>query len=158
MEAFAVLAGRLPQARLAFVGHGPLAEQVAALARQLGLADRIELLGLRTDVPEQLASAACLLLTSSYEGCPLSVLDAMAAGAPVGSTRSGGTVELVEDGATGMLTSDDIQDIAGALHAVLSDHARAAAMGERAREAAKQYSLSRMVQRTEAVYDEVAGR
>jgi glycosyltransferase involved in cell wall biosynthesis len=107
-------------------------------------------------VPEQLRRAACLLLTSSYEGCPLSVLEAMAAGVPVVATASAGTSELVRHGVTGLLVEDGPDEIAHALARVLSDPTLAAAMGEKARSDAAAHSLEQMVSRTLDIYAEVS--
>jgi glycosyltransferase involved in cell wall biosynthesis len=155
VEALAALPSHLDHARLVVVGEGPLEAAMVSCAEGLGVRDRLDLLGRRSDVPDQLARAGCLLLTSSYEGCPLSVLEAMAAGVPVVATASGGTAEVVRDGVTGLLVGDDPREIAEALEAVLADGTRAATMGARAREEARRHSLEEMVRRTLDVYAEV---
>ena len=60
--------------------------------------------------------AECALLASDYEGCPLAVVEAMAASVPVAATASGGTGELVRPGATGALAAKgDAEGLADAL-------------------------------------------
>ena len=66
----------------------PAARRGRALAAELGLGGAVRFLGTRDDVPELLAAAECLLLASDYEGCPLVVVEAMAAGVPVVATEA----------------------------------------------------------------------
>src|ERR1051325_8497320 len=74
--------------------------QAEALTAELGLNGAVKFLGNREDVPELLARAECALLASDYEGCPLAVVEAMAAGVPVVATDAGGSGELVESAPT----------------------------------------------------------
>jgi glycosyltransferase involved in cell wall biosynthesis len=89
--------------RAAFVGEGPLLQEVAATILERGLTERIDLLGNRGDVPDVLASADVFVLSSRSEGFPVSILEAMAAGLPVVATEVGGVSESVVDGETGLL-------------------------------------------------------
>src|SRR5205085_4555838 len=95
--------GRVPGARLVLVGEGPEEPGIRALVGQLGLGEQVLFLGLRHDVARLLRAADLFLLTSISEGIPLTLIEAMAAGLPVVSTRVGGVGEVVEDGLTGLL-------------------------------------------------------
>ncbi len=92
-------AGAGSHARLAFVGRGPLVEEVSRAAKECGLGSRVDLLGERP--PEELVdwyrAANLLLLTSRREGRPNVVLEALSTGCPVLATKAGGTGELVSD-------------------------------------------------------------
>ena len=92
---------QVPEATLHVVGDGPLRGEAERLAAELGLEGAVRFLGSRDDVPELLAAAECALLASDYEGCPLAVVEAMAAALPVVATEAGGTGELVRPGAAG---------------------------------------------------------
>jgi glycosyltransferase involved in cell wall biosynthesis len=94
---------RRPEARLVLVGEGPEREKIEREVRQRGLVGHVRLLGLRKDVPRLVQAADVFLLTSISEGIPLTLIEAMAAGLPVVSTRVGGVPEVVEDGRTGLL-------------------------------------------------------
>jgi glycosyltransferase involved in cell wall biosynthesis len=99
-----------------------------------------------------------MLLASDYEGCPLTVLEAMAAGVPVVATAVGGVPELIIDGETGYLVAPDrAQPIAAALEAILTDPNRGRALGAAGRQRARAlFSHERMVCETIALYDEIA--
>jgi L-malate glycosyltransferase len=97
------VAGQRPDARLLVVGDGPERAAIETQVRERGLGDRVRLLGLRQDIPRLLQAADVFLLTSISEGIPLTLIEAMAAGLPVVSTRVGGVGEVVEDGLTGLL-------------------------------------------------------
>lgn len=90
--------------RLTIVGDGVLRTSLQQLARQLGLAQRVEFLGAlpHTEVLQHMRSASALLQTSSYEGLSHTLLEAMAAGLPIVATSVGGNAELLRDGALGM--------------------------------------------------------
>jgi glycosyltransferase involved in cell wall biosynthesis len=129
---------RRADARLVVVGDGPRAGPLAELVRDRGLGGSARLLGHRTDVPRLLGAADVALLTSVSEGIPLSLIEAMAAGLPVVSTRVGGVPEVVEEGQTGLLApSGDVPALAEALLRLADDPALRAAMGARARERAR---------------------
>ena len=154
----ALAAARLviPEAELHVVGDGPLRPEAERLAAELGVAGAVCFLGHREDVPELLASAECALLASDYEGCPLSVVEAMAAGVPVAATDAGGTGELVQPGRTGELGPiGDAEALAIALERVLGDPARAVELGAEGRRVAEaSLSLERMVDRLVELYEE----
>ena len=86
-------------ARLVFVGRGPLASDLRAEAERLGIGDRVSVAGERP--PEELVdwyrAANALLLTSSREGRPNVVLEALSSGCPVLATAAGGTAEVLPD-------------------------------------------------------------
>jgi len=103
VEAFAQALARLPSMELWLVGEGSLRPQVEEQVQKAGLVEHVRFLGLRRDIPELLSQADALLLPSDWEGVPLVVLEAMAAGKPVVATKVGGVPELVEHGVTGFL-------------------------------------------------------
>lgn len=158
VDAFALIRRTRPQAELQIVGDGP---DRAALERQigeLGVDGAVRLLGRRDDVPEILSRAACFVLASDYEGCPLAVIEAMAAGVPVVATGVGGVPELVADGESGLVVPPGAAPaLAAAVEAVLSDPARASQMGHAGRAIARsRLSHERMIGDVLRLYEEVA--
>jgi glycosyltransferase involved in cell wall biosynthesis len=159
VRALAGLRRTHPQAQLDIVAHGPQQAETEALVAELGLGAAVRLLGKRDDVPALLARAQCFLLTSDFEGCPYTLLEAMAAGVPVVATRVGGVGEIVREGETGFLADRaNHESVAAALALVLDDPARGRALGEAGRRlVVERYSLERMVRETTALYEVVAG-
>jgi glycosyltransferase involved in cell wall biosynthesis len=130
--------------RAAIVGDGPDRPLVEAAIAATGLGDSVELFGERDDVAAQLAQSDAFVLSSSSEGMPLSVLEAMAAGLPVVASAVGGIPELVVDDQTGLLVaSGDVDALAAALQRILGDAALRARLGAGGRRrAAEQFDLS----------------
>ena len=103
LRAAAVLRDRGRSFRLWLAGEGPLQGQVEALRAGLALEGIVSLLGRRDDVEDLLARADLFALASNYEGMPVAVMEAMAAGLAVVATEVGGNPELVDQGVTGFL-------------------------------------------------------
>jgi glycosyltransferase involved in cell wall biosynthesis len=126
----------VPKCRLVIVGDGEQGAQVAAAVRARGLAAHVELAGAlpRPAAMARLAEADVFCLPSIYEGLPLAILEAMAAGLPVVATAVSGNPEAVEDGVTGLLVpAENATALADALIALLADPERRRAMSEAAR-------------------------
>jgi glycosyltransferase involved in cell wall biosynthesis len=151
-------AALLPDVRVAIAGRGQEESRLRDLAGELGLGDRLHLLGLRDDVERVLAAADVLVQPSHSEGLPLAVLEAMGAGLPVVATRVGGVPEAVLDSETGRLVAPgDPEALAAALRGILADRERAAALGAAGHGRARaEFSVEAMLQRYVAIYGEVA--
>ncbi len=85
------------------IGEGPLLGKIKSLAEKLNLSARVKFKGFLEDVEEALARGGIFVLSSRWEGLPLSVIEAMRAGLPVVATDVGGVRELVKDGVNGFL-------------------------------------------------------
>lgn len=140
--------------------HGDLGPQMQALARELGIAERVRFLGLREDVSALLAASDLLLAPSRREALSLTLLEASACALPIVASRVGGIGEVVEDGASGALVApDDPAALAAAIAPLLADPARRAAFGARARQRFEAgFTEDAMFDRTIAVYREACAR
>ncbi|WP_022798878.1 glycosyltransferase family 4 protein [Thermus islandicus] len=145
---------------LDLVGEGPLLPQAQALARALGLAERVRFLGARRDVAEVLAQAQVFVLATHWEGLPLSVLEAMRAGLPVVATDVGGVGEAVVEGNTGFLVGrGDEVGLRRKLSLLLENPSLRASMGEAGRRRYEEaFTLERMLLETWRVYEDVLVR
>ncbi|MFI9270096.1 glycosyltransferase family 4 protein [Kitasatospora sp. NPDC052896] len=156
LRAAARLAGSLPGLRVEVVGDGSAATDHRRLAERLGIADRVRFSG-RLTGPELTAAyrrARVLALPTHYDSFPTVLVEAMAAGRPVVSTRVGGIPSLVTDGVHGLLTAPgDLVGLATALRRVLTDRELAERLGAagRARVAAD-LSWQRQADRTAEVF------
>jgi glycosyltransferase involved in cell wall biosynthesis len=121
----------VPNARFVVAGEGPLCDRLKGLASEYDLEDRFFLVGFQAEIDTWLARAGLFVLPSLFEGIPLSILEAMAAGKPVVASQIEGVDEAVLPGETGLLVPPaDPQALAQAICNLLSDPARAAAMGQ----------------------------
>ena len=143
---------------LALAGDGPLRDELAHRAAQLGIAGAVRFLGRHADVPQLLGCADVLVQPSRFEGLPLTVLEAMAAALPVVVTDVIGCNETVVHGESGLIVPpEDPSALAGALLEVLGDPPRAARLGAAARlRAEREFAAPVMARRTLAVYREAA--
>lgn len=123
IRAWPAVLERHPDARLDVYGDGALRAELDELIAALGLGDRVTLHGHDPAAPEQLRTAAALVLTTLYEGQSLVLLEAAARGCPAVSYDAPyGPGETIQDGVTGRLVpSGDIAALAEALGDVLGD-------------------------------------
>jgi glycosyltransferase involved in cell wall biosynthesis len=159
LRAAARLRERFPHVHYLIAGDGHSRPAFEALAGELRLTDRVHFLGWRRDAPALFRSLAVAVLPTvlDFEGTPLAVIEAMAAGCPVVATDVGGVAEVVRHGETGLLVRPrDEAALADAIDAQLSNTAAAAAMAAAAqRLVGALYQRSRMVDETEAFFLEL---
>ncbi|HKU17092.1 MAG TPA: N-acetyl-alpha-D-glucosaminyl L-malate synthase BshA [Steroidobacteraceae bacterium] len=109
-------------ARLILIGDGPEMPAVVREVEQLGLRDRVQMLGQRLDVQEILSGCDVFLLPSAEESFGLAALEAMACGVPAVTSDVGGLAELIENGNGGYrVASGDIAAMAGRVLDIVAD-------------------------------------
>jgi glycosyltransferase involved in cell wall biosynthesis len=163
LRATAVMLESVPDVTVLVVGGsmdgstGGHLEELQRQASGMDLGDSVRFLGSRQDVPDILAALDVAVLSSDYEGSPLSILEYMDAGKPVVSTRVGGVPDLVEDGVTGLLVEpQDPEALAAAVVELLRDPQRAARMGEAGRERRRrEFTIDATARHVEALYEEL---
>ncbi len=149
-----------PRVVLAIAGSGPLEESLRDAIGRAGLEGQVRLLGRRLDVPELMNAADMFVLSSNYEGLPITVLEAMAAGVPIVATAVGGTPEVVEDGVTGLLAPPgDAGALADAMSRIAADSETRKRLSAGARAAYEaSFRAEHMVRQSEALYDVALSR
>jgi glycosyltransferase involved in cell wall biosynthesis len=154
VEAAAQVLATRPDVRFALVGDGPLRDEISALATEHGIADKIVITGIRPDVPRILAAADLFVLSSIWEGMPLSLLEAMAAGCPAVATDVGGVAEVLDHGRLGlMLPPGDPAALARAITECLDQPEQTQQRAAAAQLYAEQhYGMETMIRKWEAVY------
>ena len=158
IRAFARVRERQADAVLLLVGRGSLQEQTEALVRELGLTPAVRFLGVRSDVPVVMSAADAYVMSSAWEGMPMVLLEASAAGLPIVATAVGGNREVVVDGESGYLVParDDEALAAAMLRLCARSGAERRAMGEKGREHIRaNYGVRRVADRWEELYQEV---
>jgi glycosyltransferase involved in cell wall biosynthesis len=150
---------QVQDATLVLAGDGELRGEVESLARDLAVSGRVRFLGYRSDMGSWYAAFDAFLLTSANEGAPVVAIEALAAGVPVVATAAGGTGTVVDDGETGFLTAvGDVDALAANLQRLRDDDGLRARMGaEGARRMRERFSVRRMVDDVERVYERVLG-
>jgi glycosyltransferase involved in cell wall biosynthesis len=152
--ALRALAQLPPEAVLVVLGEGPQRAELEALARQLGVADRVRLPGRVGDVAALLRQAELLVHPARWEGFGLALLEAMLCAKPIVASRVSSIPELVADGETGLLVPpDDAAALATAIGILLEDVELATRMGAAGKARAQErFSVARMARRTVEVY------
>jgi L-malate glycosyltransferase len=159
VQIFARVAKQLP-ARLALIGDGPDRSTAEWLAHSLGIHDRIHFLGKQDRVSELLPLADLMLMPSEMESFGLAALEAMACETPAIATRVGGVAELITDGQDGLLFPvGDVEAMADASTALLSDPDRHKAMRKAARKTAQdRFCSTRILPRYVAFYESLLNK
>ena len=97
IRSFAMVSAAMPKAELHILGDGPCRDAISQTAESLGIANRVFLHGASLDVPGFLSNLDLFVLSSVDEGLPISLMEALAAGLPVVSTRLPGLTELAPE-------------------------------------------------------------
>jgi L-malate glycosyltransferase len=156
VEVFAGINAKVPS-RLVLVGDGPERPRALERAELLGVREQVLFLGKHSSVDELLSCADLFLLPSESESFGLAALEAMACGAPVVASNTGGLPEVVEDGVSGYLCDvRDVEAMAEAGVRILADPDRHTMMSEAGRAlAVERFSADRVVPQYEAYYEKV---
>jgi glycosyltransferase involved in cell wall biosynthesis len=154
IAAFSLVAARHPEAELWLVGDGPRQKAIRRLANRHLPPRRMRLLPGQLDLSPILQQSSLLVLSSTQEGFPNVVLEAMAAGLPVVATDVGGLSEVVKHGETGWLVSPkDVVALADSISHLLANDAVRTAFGQAGRKRVEgRFSVSAMVQAHEEVF------
>ncbi len=156
LDAAAIVLARRPDVRFFVAGDGDLAEPLRAQALSLGIADQVVMAGHRRDVPHILAAIDVFAIASLYEGTPLTLFEAMAAGKTVVSTAVDGCAEVVKNGETGLLVpARDSAALAEALLLVVEDETKRKDLARAALADSRHYDTNECVRKIEALYDEL---
>jgi len=158
LHAAKTVCGEHADVRFFIVGEGPLENRLKRLSAELGLEDRVVFTGFREDVLELLSIFDVFVMSSYLEGLGTSILDAQAAGIPVVATRTGGIVDVVEDGRTGLLVPPRSPDqLASAITRMMEDKMLSNKCVTAALDQSRGYDHHAMVYKTLDAYRELIG-
>jgi len=155
------LVRRVPGWQLRIVGEGALEGELRGMAAELGLESRVRFLGLRPDAAELVYAADGFVMSSSIEGTPNALIEAMLAGIPSVATDVGGVPELLEDAVCGFLVPPAAPDaLAGAMERLMTlSPAERASLAEAARaKVVRLHDLERVVDDWEGLAVEILAR
>ena len=145
------LAALPKQVWLLLPGEGACLEECRALARELGVADRVRFPGQVSNIPAWLRAADCAVSASHSEGLPFNVMEAMRAGLPIVATDVKGHRDLLEGGAGLLYPDGDGAAFAAAVNRLLADGAERDRLGRTAFAASGRYALEAVLPQVTAV-------
>jgi glycosyltransferase involved in cell wall biosynthesis len=156
VHAAALARPRAPDLHWIIGGEGELRDELAALIARLGLGGRVHLAGHLSDPLGLLAEAQFFVMSSREEGLGTSVLDAMARGIPVASTRAGGLPELLAGGAGLLVPVGDPTALADAVVRLVHEPVLRDELASRARAVVRRFTAGRMAAEVLTVYRSLA--
>lgn len=153
-EALLRLRERHPKLHLICFGKGPEHGPLQQVARRLGVADRVQFAGFRTDLPRWVGALDLLVHPALMEGLGIALLQASAAGVPIVACRAGGIPEAVRDGVNGLLVPPaDADALAGAISRLLTESGLAERLGKAGRELVdREFSADTMTETNVSIY------
>jgi L-malate glycosyltransferase len=157
LEVFAAVANRNPQVHGVMVGDGPLRHEVEAHIKKLGIENRVTLPGLQTDIRPWYSTMDIFMMSSVFEGMPVALLEAMSMECAVVSTNAGGVKEVIHHEADGLMVPvEKWRALEEHLENLCNNEFLRKRLGAEARRKVEQaFSLAKMVEALEAVYEEL---
>lgn len=158
---------KFPKARVVFAGTGEMMEEMKAKAADLGVADRVTLVGAvdHADIIEYYSLANVALVPSIYsagveEATSISALEAMGSGVPLIACAVGGLKEIINDGEDGLLVEEqNVEDLSDAMIRLLADPAEGQRLADAARaKIVAEYSHFAAAEKYEEIYLKALGR
>jgi GalNAc-alpha-(1->4)-GalNAc-alpha-(1->3)-diNAcBac-PP-undecaprenol alpha-1,4-N-acetyl-D-galactosaminyltransferase len=161
LHAFANVATKHPRWRLEIWGQGPQLGRLTALTAELGLSERVTFPGFADDIYQPLRRASLFALSSTYEGFPNALCEAMAAGVPaVAYDSASGIGEIIRDGIDGVVIrgTRSVGSFSDVLDRLMGDEAERQRLATRAPEVATRFSLDSILARWDALFAETGAR
>lgn len=142
------------------IGDGVLRKDIERLILKLKLQKQVSLLGWRNDIPAILSALDIFVLTSLWEGLPITVLEAIASFKPVLATDTGGISEIIQEGNTGFLVPPgDMNNMAEKLKMLLGDENLRRRIAQKAKNSLNSdFTIEHMAGNTQDLYEHLAGR
>lgn len=161
LRAFEKVVRRRPDSLLVLLGDGPSRNEIEQLVGDLDLDEHVRVLGFREDINRLLNAADAFVLSSSWEGMPMVLLEAAACELPIVATEVGGVPEILEHGSGGFLvrSGDETALVKKMLHVMALPPSSRVTLGRVARERIlAQYDIGKVIGHWESLYHELLGR
>ena len=146
VKAWTIVAKECPDWKLDIFGDGPLRKSLAAEISTAGLDGKVRLMGRTSNVREEMLASSCLVMSSRYEGFPMTLLEAAVTGLPMVSySCPKGPSEIIQDGVNGYLVPPgDISTLAERILSIIKDNGLRKEMGKNAAKTSTDFSLDKI--------------
>lgn len=159
LEAFKLVNEKYKNTELHIVGDGELRENIENKIEELNLKGKVILRGIKKDVACELNNSSVFVLSSNYEGLPLSVLEAMSSGLPIITTDAGGVIDIVENNINGIIVEKkNKKALADAMIKMCKDKNCLQEMGKNSYLLSKKYDIKEIVKQYENLYTELINK
>ena len=139
-------------------GDGPMKARLRAKAEELGVRDRVKLLGFRKDIAELHKAADIFVFPSLQEGLPVAVMEAMASGLPIVASKIRGNEDLISNNQGGYLVNPmDSEQVAKAIEKMIQNPKKREKMEKRNLEIIAKYGQETVLQKMDEFFDEIVG-
>jgi glycosyltransferase involved in cell wall biosynthesis len=145
---------KIPQTRFLIVGDGPLRSELESQAANLQIKDAVIFCGVRSDIPAILSALDILVMSSRWEGLPITLLEGMASGRAIVTTAVPGILDVIEPEKTALtIAPGDSLALANACTDLLADPSKRVELGEQAlKSVLERFSIQAMITKTVLVY------
>ena len=158
LKAFQKLHGTYPQCRLVLVGDGDLREDMEKLAQELEISDVVHFAGMQSNVHPYLQDADIFVLPSSYEGIPMTIIEAMGTGLPIVATAVGGVPDMLKDEESGLLVPCEPDAVCDACARLVEDRQLRQRLGQAALQDSLRFSAEHMAEQYIQEYQRLCRR
>jgi glycosyltransferase involved in cell wall biosynthesis len=156
IEAVPHILKKFPRTIFLIVGEGPLRSELQTLVKDLKVEKNVLFTGFVKNGPLMLATLDIKVMPSVMEGCPLALIEALAAGKPIVASAVGGMLEIIKHNETGLLVPPcDPEKLAEAISYFLANESEMKRMGNNARIEAKKFSAENIVNQHQNIYRQV---
>lgn len=153
IEAFKLVKEKVNNTKLHIIGDGELRDKIEEKIIELDLKNDVILRGKREDINAELNKANVFVLSSNYEGLPLSVLEAMSCGLPIVSTNAGGVIDIVKNEINGLIVERNNKvELANAMIKMCDNKKLIKDMGTKSHELSEKYDIKKVANEYENLY------
>lgn len=152
IDAFAIFHEKVPNSELTLIGNGGLFDEIRKYAFERNVGDAVSFLGLQTNVYPYLHAADIFVLSSKYEGIPMTLIEAMGSAVPIVATNVGGIPNMLSNNESAILTNVDAHEIADALSRLSRDLNLRKKIGQKALAHSREFSSREMAHQYIKIY------
>ena len=152
IEAFAKVQKVKKNVKLLLIGQGELESEIRKIVQNLEVTEKVVFAGVRENVKDVMSIADIFVLSSFYEGMPMTIIEAMACGLPIVATRVGGVPDMICNGEDGVLVGVNASELADALIELLDNKELRERYGKAAFNNASKFSSFNMAEEYEDIY------